>query len=132
MQEYTEKEQLEEAIWKNIHRKRFYLAKEAPLCSGPLQGSFGFGYNPVSPTAKMILDGTFEFPPNFDEATKEILQDSARIWITVPKNSVETSISKEDWENHWRPTREETSSLVSGRHFGHYMVGLRLAYISYL
>jgi hypothetical protein len=32
VQEYTKKEQLQEAIWNNIHRKRFYLAKEAPLC----------------------------------------------------------------------------------------------------
>jgi hypothetical protein len=67
----------------------------------------------------MILNGTFEFPPNFDEATKEILQECARIWITVSKNLVETSISKEDWENHWGPTREETLLLVSGRHFRH-------------
>jgi hypothetical protein len=130
VQEYTEKEQLQEAIWNNIHRKRFYLAKELLLCSGQLQGSFR--YNAVSPTAKMILDSTFEFPPNFDEATKEILQESARIQITVPKNSVETRISKEDWENHWGPTREETLLSVSGQHYGHYKAGLSLAYISYL
>ena len=55
VQEYTEKEQLQEAIWNNIHRKRFYLAEEAPMCSGPLRGIFG--YNAVSSTARMILDG---------------------------------------------------------------------------
>ncbi len=37
VQEYTEKEQLQEAIRNNIHRKRFYLAEEAPLCLGPLR-----------------------------------------------------------------------------------------------
>jgi hypothetical protein len=50
----------------------------------------------------------------------------------VPKNLVETSIFKEDWENHWGPTREETSLSVSGWHFGHYKVGFSSAYISYL
>jgi hypothetical protein len=40
VQEYAEKEQLQEAIWNNIHQKCFYLAEEAPMCSGPLQGSF--------------------------------------------------------------------------------------------
>jgi hypothetical protein len=36
VQEYAEKEQLQEAIWNNIHQKRFYLAEEVPMCSGPL------------------------------------------------------------------------------------------------
>ncbi len=94
VQEYTEKEQLQEAIWNNIHQKRFYLAEEAPLCSGPLRGSFG--YNAVSPIAKMILDGTFDYPPDFDNATKEILQECAKIRLLVPKDSVGTSITKED------------------------------------
>ncbi len=71
VQKYAEKEQLQEAIWNNIHRKRFYLAEEAPLCSGLLRGSFG--YNAVSPIARMILDGTFDNPPDLDKATKEIL-----------------------------------------------------------
>jgi hypothetical protein len=46
VQEYTEKEQLQEAVWNNIHRKHFYLTKEAPLCSRPLQGSFGYTPSP--------------------------------------------------------------------------------------
>jgi hypothetical protein len=112
VQEYAEKEQLQEAIWNNIHQKRFYLAEEAPMCLGPLQGSFG--YNAVSPIAKMILDRTFEYPPDFDEATKEILQECARIQLLVPKDLVRTGITKEDWHNHWGQTKEKTSSSVSG------------------
>jgi hypothetical protein len=45
---------------------------------------------------------------------------------------VGTSITKEDWGNHWGPTKEETASSVSGRHFEHYKAGLLSAYISYL
>jgi hypothetical protein len=130
VQENMEKEQLQEAIWNNIHQKRFYLAEEVLLCSGPLRGAFG--YNAVSPIAKMILNGTFDYPPNFDDATKEILQECAKIRLLVPKDSVSTSITKEDWGNHWGPTKEVTALSVSGGHFGHYKAGLRSAYISYL
>jgi hypothetical protein len=36
------KEKLHDAIWDNIHCKLFYLAKEAPMCSGSLRGAFGY------------------------------------------------------------------------------------------
>ena len=100
------------------------------MCLGPLRVSFGC--KAVSPIAKMILDGTFEYPPDFDDATKEILQECARIRLLVPKDSVRTGIMKEDWHNHGGRTKEETSLLVSGRHFGHYKAGLHSVYISYL
>ncbi len=45
---------------------------------------------------------------------------------------VATLITKEDWENHWSKSKEETSSSVLGRHFGHYNAGLQLKYISHL
>ena len=41
VEEISGKEDLHEAIWVNIHPKRFYLAKEAPMCSGQLRGIFG-------------------------------------------------------------------------------------------
>ena len=33
---------VEEAIWKEIHKKRFFLAEEAPICQGNLRGDFGY------------------------------------------------------------------------------------------
>jgi hypothetical protein len=88
------------------------------MCSRPLRGLFG--YNSVTPTTKAILEGTYHYPPDFDEATKEILQECALIRLHIPKNSVSTMINSGDWSNHWRPAREETSLSISGRHFGHY------------
>jgi hypothetical protein len=70
--EYTGQEELQEAIWNNIHWKRFHLAKSAPLCQETLCGTFS--YNPICQTSHEILDGMYEYPPEFDEATKEILQ----------------------------------------------------------
>ncbi len=127
---YTGKDELENAIWDNIHRKRFILAEDAPLCSGKLHGEFG--YNAISPAAALILAGTYEYPDDFDKATKEILQECARIRMTIPKDSVNTMITRDDWEAHWRRTKEGMLSSVSGCHFGHYKAGLWSPYIAYL
>ncbi len=86
VEEISSKEDLHEAIWENIHRKRFYFAEEAPMCSSQLRGIFG--YNSISPTANAILEGTYPYTPEFDEATKEILKECASMRIRVPKNSV--------------------------------------------
>ncbi len=100
------------------------------MCSGSLRGTFG--YNSVTPTAEAILEGTYQYAPEFDEVTKEILQECALIRLQVPNNSVSTTITPDDWSNHWRRAREETSSSISGRHFGHYKAGLQSQYVSYL
>ncbi len=114
----------------NIHRKRFYLAEEAPICSGPLRGQFG--YNTTTPTARAILVGTYQYPPEFDEATKEILKECAEIRLLIPKDSVLARITKDNWEGHWNTAKESTLSSASGRHFKHYKAGLRSEYITYL
>jgi hypothetical protein len=74
----------------------------------------------------------YEYPPEFDEATKEILQECALIRLKILVSSIKTLITKNDWGNHWGKAKEETSSLVSGRHFSHYKAGLCSAYISHL
>ncbi len=100
------------------------------MCPGPLRSIFG--YNSVTPTAKAILEGTHHYPLEFDEATKEILQECALIRLSIPKNSISTTITSGDWSNHWRSAWEETSSSISGWHFGHYKASLQLQYVSYL
>jgi hypothetical protein len=130
VQEYAEKEQLQEAIWNNIHRSASTLQRRRQCTWDRYKGPSDTTRSPQ--LQKMILEGTFKYPPDFDEATKEILQECARIGLLVPKDMVGTGITKEDWHNYWGQTKEETSSLVSGRHFGHYKAGLRSVYISYL
>jgi hypothetical protein len=80
----------------------------------------------------LVLAGTYNYPEGFDEAIKKILQECARIPLTIPKDSVNTAILPKNWEAHWRHMKGGTSSSVSGRHFGHYKVGLKSPYISYL
>lgn len=128
--EHNTRQSVQEAIWNEIHHKRFYLAEGAPICQGNMRGEFG--YSAVSPTAKAILDGTYEYPEWFDEATKELCEECARIRLVIPKNSVDTTIKREEWQERWKRAKEETSSSESGLHFSHYKAGAECEYISHL
>jgi hypothetical protein len=39
---FSTQDEVHEAIWSNIHRKRFYLAEESPICNGSLRETFGY------------------------------------------------------------------------------------------
>ena len=77
VREYSGQDSLQGAIWSNIHEKLFHLAESALVGSGSLRGTFG--YNAICQTSHEILEGTYDFPPDFDQATKEILQECAAI-----------------------------------------------------
>jgi hypothetical protein len=49
----------------------------------------------------------------------------------IPQDSLDTLITKKDWQRQWRGRRELTSSLESGLHFGHYIEGISSDHISY-
>ena len=48
-------QEVENAIWSEIHGKRFYLAEQTPICQGRLQGEFGYMANTAA--AESILEG---------------------------------------------------------------------------
>ena len=91
--EYDTQDTMQQAIWDNIHHKRFHLAEDAPICKGQLREDFG--YNAVSPVAQAILEGTYQYPVDFDQATKELCEECARIRTVIPKNSIRTIINKD-------------------------------------
>ncbi len=122
-------ETVQAAIFDNIHRKRLFLAEDAPICSGPIRGQFG--YNPVTKTAKAILEGQFIYPPEFDQATQEICKECTRIQCMIPKDTISTHVTKEDYQHQWKGRRESTSSSISGKHFGHYIAGTQSDHISH-
>jgi hypothetical protein len=127
--EYLTQESVQEAIFDNIHRKWFFLAEAAPACNGPLHSLFG--YNVVTITAQQILEGTYNYPEDFDQTTKEICQECARIRLMVPKDLLNLAISKEDWKRQWKGQRESTSYSESGLHCGHYIAGCELDHIAH-
>ncbi len=104
------------------------MAEDVPICQGALQGQFG--YMATSPTAQLVLDGSYNFPPDIDEATKELFVEIAHICSIVPPNSVNGIISWEHWQQRWKKVKEDSSSSQSGLHFGHYIAGADCDYIS--
>jgi hypothetical protein len=49
----------------------------------------------------------------------------------IPKDSLCTNISKEDWRSQWRGCQESTSSSELGLHFGLYIAGCLSDHISF-
>lgn len=84
----------------------------------------------------LILNGTYDYPDDFDQATKEILQECALIRLIIPIDSGSTIITLKQWVDHWWQAKEQTLLSISGRHFGHCKVGTRspsiLSYIKAL
>jgi hypothetical protein len=44
-----------------------------------------------------ILEGRYEFPENFDQATRELRKECALICKNIPTNSVKIEMLKEDY-----------------------------------
>jgi hypothetical protein len=89
--DFNTEEAVQGAIFNEVHRKRYNLAKEAPLCQETLRAQFG--YTPTSPTARSVLDGTYNFPPDMDDAIRELFEEIAHICSKVPSDSVNGLIS---------------------------------------
>ncbi len=98
--DYKTEEGEQEAIFNGVHQKRYNLAEEAPICQGKLRGQFG--YISTLPTAKTVLDGTYNFPPDMDVATRELFEEIAQIQSIVPPNSVTGIILRERWKKYGR------------------------------
>ncbi len=125
--DFDTKEAVQDATFNEVHQKRYNLAEEAPICQGTLRGQFE--NTATSPTAQSVLDGTYDFPPDMDNATRELFEEIAHICSKVPLDSVNGLISRERWQQRWKKVKEDTSSSQSGLHFGHYIAGMDCNYI---
>ncbi len=94
--DYDTEETVQQAIFNEVHHKWYNLAEEAPICQGGLRGQFG--YTSTSPTAKTVLDGTYNFPPDMDEATRELFEEITQVCTIIPSDSVTGVISRERWQ----------------------------------
>jgi len=50
----------------------------------------------VTGAAERVLGGTYEYAEDFDESTRDIMQECARIRSNIPANSVNTVIRKKE------------------------------------
>ena len=71
--------------------------------------------------AKAIVDGTYEIPPELDEATKHILKEIGDMGRKTKRGEgYDTSFTKENFQTFWRRVSEWTTSSMSTMHYGHY------------
>ncbi len=70
--EFTDRDGIEQTIWNNIHWTRFFLAEQAPICSG--DPCHQFGYNAEPPAAGQVLNGHYAAPEEVDPATMELFE----------------------------------------------------------
>ncbi len=116
-------------IFSEIHKKHYTLTAEAPICNREFFKDFGYTAN--TPASRAVSDGTYVPPPGSDSATKDLFLEIAPICCIVPVNSGSFVITPEQWKQYWQFVNKETSSLESGIHFGHYIVGCTSDIISH-
>ena len=82
VEEYKGQEKVEEAIWSSIHDKQFYLPEKSPICKGKVRGEFGYQAN--TEAGRHMLNGRYAYGEDFDEPTKELLEEIIRVSGIIP------------------------------------------------
>jgi hypothetical protein len=87
--------EVEDAIWDEIHGKRFYLAEQAPIRKGKLRGDFGYMTN--TKAAQELLAETYVCPEGTDSGTIYLFEEVAWLRLIIPANLVSTIMRKNGW-----------------------------------
>lgn len=128
-QELHTKEEVEEAIFNEVHRDRFRQAESAPICQAPLFGDFG--YSACTQHAEDVFEGKYANIDHIDSFTRDIFLECQRIRSIVPKNATPAWVTKVDFQRYWSRAKEDTSSSESGLHFGHYIASAKSDLLSH-
>ena len=98
--------------------ERFHLAFPAPCFKGRLFDDLGFiGDEHV---VQQILEGTYDYPPDVDPATRLLFEEASRTYLALSREEVATYVTAEDFAYYWQRANERISSSYSGLHFSHY------------
>jgi len=117
MIQYTNRATVEDKIMKN-NEKRFWLTENMPPLMEPLRTELGFLAD--TDAAHHILNSTYVCPPGVDGSTAEFLQSLRVLEPLEPDDMIPMTVSRQDYQLHWKCSKERTSSLISGLHFGHW------------
>jgi len=124
---YTDQAMVEAKIMQN-NEKRFRLTEGSPPMTEPLRSDLGFLAD--TDAARRILDGTYLCPPGVEDCTKNFLQSLQISEPREPEDLIPMTVSKEDYQRHWKRSREKTSSSMSGLHFGHWKAAAESNYLA--
>ena len=103
--EYEGQKKVEEAIWSKIHDEQFYVAEKVPICQDMLRGEFG--YQSDTPSARRVLDGTYNYTEDFDPPTKELLDECAWVRTIITARSVNINLKRGGWQHQWAKAKEK-------------------------
>ena len=97
---------------------RFQSALVAPCHHGTFFDDVG--HLADGPVARQILEGTYEYPPDLDPATRLLFEEASATFDSLKPSEIATYVTPEDFQQFWQHARESTGSSYSGLHFGHY------------
>ena len=95
VRESATKREVESTLFGEIHGKRFYLAEQAPLCKGRMQGEFGYMANTTA--GRAVLSGKYHFSSVNDIGPRELLKEVACLCQIMPANSVDLQVHHTKW-----------------------------------
>ena len=126
---HSDKDTVEQKIMEN-NKIQFQLMESTPAMNEPLLSDLGF----LSDTdaTKRILNGTYICPEGVDAYTKNFI---ASLQITAPidpADFIPNTVSLQDYQAHWKRSKECTSSSISGLHFGHWKAAAESDFLSKL
>jgi hypothetical protein len=84
--ESTTQEMVVEAIFAEVHRKCYVMAKEVPFCNGKLFDDFDYVTN--TPGSKTILNGTYQAFLDSDKVSKYLFDKIAATRKLFSKDSI--------------------------------------------
>ena len=105
--------------------KRFHLASTTPMMQAPAVQHVGYISN--TECSEKILNGTFGHQNHLDEYTNKFL---GYIGSRARLPCFSDTIDSGDFQYFWRSAKENTSSPMSGRHFGHYKAAAKNKFLS--
>lgn len=109
--EVSDKDGVEKAIM-DMCAECFHLTESTPLLQDPLLSDLG--YLAKLEEAQAVLHGTYECSDEVDKFTRDFLT-CLKVNQDIPtRDKVNISITKEDFQAHWKYSKEGISSSVSG------------------
>jgi hypothetical protein len=119
----TDREEMCEEI-QAVTESRFELAESAPVTSSSLSSTVSFLGN--TEYAMNLMTGAIPIPSDVDKHTRIVIEEMKRLWSSDNQEHFQAfSISNNDYRHFWRRVNENTSSSISGLHFGLYKAAMR-------
>jgi hypothetical protein len=101
-----------------VTEKRFDLARSAPITNSSLRDLIE--YNADTAFARDLLQRKVAIPRDIDETTAELINEMCNLWSRLHSTHGLVKITPAIYKYYWGRANENTSSALSGIHFGHW------------